>query len=105
MSTFTVRVRGTTEPPLSREALDSMSDDVMDALLDVGVNEPAVSVAFDEAILEVELVVQGDTAADALRVAQALVLRAMRLADVRTEDDEDSVQEWLVRREPLLASA
>jgi hypothetical protein len=113
MTTFDVRGRCTFQHPVTREQLERSADALMEALLDLGVADPAVSVTFSACVIEVELIgVHGPTAADALKKGSEIVAAAVQktggtvglLSGVPSEADPE---EWTVRRQPadLLTSA
>jgi hypothetical protein len=94
-------------PPTLRDELDKLADALMDALLDLDVVEPAVSVVFSESTLELEMMVDAPSAPDALRTAQAFVHQAMTAIGMRLVDDteDDEPDEWTIRRERMLTPA
>lgn len=113
MTSFHVGARCTFDAPLAREELEAHADALMEALLDLGVQDPAVSVTFSTCVIEVELVgVEAPTAAEALRQSSDIVTQAVEKLG-HTVDSISGVpsgpdpEEWTVRRQPggVLTSA
>lgn len=107
MSAFQVIATVQRVPPSLRDELDQLADALMDALLDLGVVEPAVSVVFSESTLDLEMMIDAPSAAEALRIAQEHVHAAMTAIGMLLVDDaeDDEPDEWTVRRERILAPA
>lgn len=113
MTSFHVGARCTFDGPLEREELEANADALMEALLDLGVQDPAVSVTFSTSVIEVELVgVEAPTAAEALRQSSEIVAKAVEkfghtVGSVSGVPSGPDPEEWTVRRQPgdVLASA
>lgn len=106
MTAFEVTATLERVPPMARAELDRFGDALMDALLDLEVLDPAVSVAFSESTIELEMTIHASRAADALQAAQDLVHQALTAIGMNVVDDEDDEpDEWTIRRNRILASA
>ena len=63
--------------PAAKDELEQMGDSLMEALLDAGVLDPAVSVTSSESTIEIEMTMEATKPADALQMAQDIVHQAL----------------------------
>jgi hypothetical protein len=100
-------VKGIAGLPDAAESLDFVVDRLMEALLDLGVDDPAVSATRSDMTIEIEMVVEADNPADAVSQTEATITDAITKmgGQVPPGGVADAFQEWTARREDALTPA
>jgi hypothetical protein len=104
---YGMAIKGTADVPPNAEILDRVVDDLMEALLDLGVDDPAVSGTLSNMAVEIEMVVDAESPAEAVAKAADVLRDAMvkMFGQQPPGGIAEAFPEWTARREDALTPA